>query len=161
MNLEVVHAKSLQLCLTLSDPVDCSRQAPLSMGFSRQEHWSGSPCPPPGDHPNPRIEPTSQVSCIGRHVLYHSRRLHYMCPDSKFNIQEGRLGYSLLHQAFNNLGFATIATVRHGSFSCSPQSVADNTENLSRKGSMGQIDSSPYLEWMQKYSQRYVSERIS
>ena len=31
-------------------------QAPLSMGFSRQEHWSGLPCPPPGDLPDPGIE---------------------------------------------------------------------------------------------------------
>jgi len=29
------------------------------MGFSKQEHWSGLPCPPPGDLPDPRIEPTS------------------------------------------------------------------------------------------------------
>ena len=36
-------AKSLQLCLTLCDPVDGSHQAPLSLGFSRQEHWSGLP----------------------------------------------------------------------------------------------------------------------
>ena len=34
-------------------------QAPLSMGFSRQEHWSGLPCPPPGDLPDPGIEPGS------------------------------------------------------------------------------------------------------
>ena len=31
-------------------------QAPLSMGFSRQEYWSGFPCPPPGDLPNPGIK---------------------------------------------------------------------------------------------------------
>ena len=31
------------------------------MGFSRQEHWSGFPCPPPGDLPDPGIEPTSLV----------------------------------------------------------------------------------------------------
>ena len=31
-------------------------QAPLSMGFFRREHWSGLPCPPPGDLPNPGIE---------------------------------------------------------------------------------------------------------
>ena len=37
-------------------------QAPLSMGFSRQEYWSGLPCPSPGDLPDPGIEP--QVSCI-------------------------------------------------------------------------------------------------
>ena len=32
-------------------------QAPLSMGFSRQEYWSGMPCPPPGDLPQPQIKP--------------------------------------------------------------------------------------------------------
>ena len=32
-------------------------QAPLSMGFSRQEYWSGLPFPPPGDLPNPGTEP--------------------------------------------------------------------------------------------------------
>ena len=40
-------AKSLQLCPTLCDPIDGSPQAPLSMGFSRQEHWSGLPFPSP------------------------------------------------------------------------------------------------------------------
>ena len=34
-------------------------QAPLSMGFSRQKYWSGLPCPPPEDLPNPGIEPMS------------------------------------------------------------------------------------------------------
>ena len=42
-----VHAKSLQLCPTLCNPMDCSCQAPLSMGFSRQEYWSGLPFPSP------------------------------------------------------------------------------------------------------------------
>ena len=37
-------------------------QAPLSMGFSRQEDWSGLSCPPPGDLPNPGIEPASLMS---------------------------------------------------------------------------------------------------
>ena len=41
------------------DPMDWSRQAPLSMGFSRQEYWSGLPFPSPGDLPNPGIEPRS------------------------------------------------------------------------------------------------------
>jgi len=37
-----------QSCLTLSDPMDCGAfQAPLSMGFSRQEYWSGLPLPSP------------------------------------------------------------------------------------------------------------------
>ena len=37
-------------------------QAPLSMGFSRQEYWSGLPCPLPGDPPHPGIKPTSLMS---------------------------------------------------------------------------------------------------
>ena len=32
------------------------------MGLSRQEYWSGLPCPPPGDLPDPGTEPTSSVS---------------------------------------------------------------------------------------------------
>ena len=39
-----------------------ARQAPLSMGFSRQEYWSGLPCPPPGDLPNPGIETRSPAA---------------------------------------------------------------------------------------------------
>ena len=39
-----------------------ARQAPLSMGFSRQEYWSGLPCPPPGNLPNPGIKPESLTS---------------------------------------------------------------------------------------------------
>ena len=39
-----------------------AHQAPLSMGFFRQEYWSGLPSSPPGDLPNPRIEPKSLMS---------------------------------------------------------------------------------------------------
>ena len=39
-----------------------ARQAPLSMGFSRQEYWSGLPCPPPGELPDSGIEPTSPAA---------------------------------------------------------------------------------------------------
>ena len=39
-----------------------AHQAPLFMGFSRQEYWSGLSCPPPGDLPDPGIEPMSLVS---------------------------------------------------------------------------------------------------
>ena len=44
---------------TFCDPKDVARQAPLSMGFSRQEYWSGLPCSPPEDLPNPGIKPRS------------------------------------------------------------------------------------------------------
>ena len=46
-------------CLTLVTPWTVAFQAPLSMGFSRQEFWSGLPCLPPGDLPDPGIEPRS------------------------------------------------------------------------------------------------------
>ena len=52
-------------------PWTVARQAPLSMGFSRQEYWSGLPFASPGELPNPGIEPcVSCISCIGRWVLY-------------------------------------------------------------------------------------------
>ena len=53
-------AKSLQLCLTLCDPMDC--RPPLFMGFPRQEYWSGLLCAPPGDLPDPEIQPESLTS---------------------------------------------------------------------------------------------------
>ena len=43
-------------------PWSVDDQTPLSMGFSRQEYWSGLPCPPPGDLPDPGIEPASLMS---------------------------------------------------------------------------------------------------
>ena len=43
-------------CPTFCDPVDCNRQAPPSMGFSRQEYWSGLPLSFPGDLPDTGIE---------------------------------------------------------------------------------------------------------
>ena len=39
-----------------------ARQAPQSVGFSRQEYWSGLPCPPPGHLPNPGMKPVSLAS---------------------------------------------------------------------------------------------------
>ena len=47
------HFSRVQLFVTLWT---VALQAPLSMGFSRQEYWSGLPCPPPGDLPDPGIE---------------------------------------------------------------------------------------------------------
>ena len=54
----------LQSFLTLCNPTNCSPQAPLSMGFSRQEYWSGLPCRPPGDHPKPSIKPAYLMSSV-------------------------------------------------------------------------------------------------
>ena len=43
----------------VATPWTVTCQAPLSMGFPRQEHWSGLPFPSPGDLPDPGIAPTS------------------------------------------------------------------------------------------------------
>ena len=48
-----------KLCLTLMTPWTVTCQAPLSLGFSRQEYWSGLPFPSPGDLLNPGIESRS------------------------------------------------------------------------------------------------------
>ena len=51
--------KSLSRVRLFATPQTIAYQAPPSMGFSRQEYWSGLPFPSPGDLPNPRIEPGS------------------------------------------------------------------------------------------------------
>ena len=43
-------------------PWTAGLQASLSAGFSRQEYWSGLPCPPPGDLLDPGIEPVSPIA---------------------------------------------------------------------------------------------------
>ena len=53
------HFSCVQLFVTLWSIV---RQAPLSMGLSRQDYWSVLPCPSPEDLPNPATEPTSLTS---------------------------------------------------------------------------------------------------
>ena len=51
-----------KLCPTLVNPWIVACQAPPSMGFPRQENWSGLPCPPPGAFPNPGIKPAFLAS---------------------------------------------------------------------------------------------------
>ena len=51
--------------LVMSDSVTpwaVAHQGPMSMGFSRQEYWSGMPCPPPGDLPDPEMELASPAA---------------------------------------------------------------------------------------------------
>ena len=53
------------------------------MGFFRQEYWNGLPCPPPGDLPNPGIEPESPVSPV---LQADSLLLsHQESPNSSYN----------------------------------------------------------------------------
>ena len=57
--------KSLSCVRLFVTPWTVACQAPLSMGFSRQEYWSGLPFPSPGDLPNPGIEPGSPALQAG------------------------------------------------------------------------------------------------
>ena len=50
---------------SFATPWTVAHQVPLSVGFSSQEYWSGVPFPPPGDLPNPGIEPTSSALAGG------------------------------------------------------------------------------------------------
>ena len=94
-----------QSCPTLCDPVDCNLPGSPSMGFSRQEYWSGLTFPSPGDLPNPGIEPGSpalqadaltseppgkQISgcrrkiCIGKRVQENMPKVHLPISDICF-----------------------------------------------------------------------------
>ena len=82
------HFSCVQLFATLWT---VALQAPLSMGFSRQEYWSGLPSHPPGDPPNPGNQiHISYISCTGRRVLYHECHLGslLLCLWSIYNLSK-------------------------------------------------------------------------
>ena len=75
----------------IASPWTVALQAPLSIGFSRQEPWSGFPFPPPGDLSNPEIKPMSLVTPalteksfrqINTHLLYSLKILPW---NGKYN----------------------------------------------------------------------------
>ena len=72
-------------CLTLATPWTVARQAPLSMGFSRQEYWNGLPFPSPEHLPNPGIEPGSPPALQADSLLTSYER----SPDL------GRVGHNI------------------------------------------------------------------
>ena len=55
-------AKLLQSCQSFATLLTVAFQAPLSIGFSRQEYWNGLPCLTPRDLPDPGMEPASLVA---------------------------------------------------------------------------------------------------
>ena len=59
---ECMCGQSLSCVLLFATPWTVAHQASLSMGFSRQEYWSGLPSPPPGDLPDPGFKHTSPAS---------------------------------------------------------------------------------------------------
>ena len=77
--------------LLVTPATPAARVLSLSMGFSRQEYWSGLPCPPPRDLPNPGTEPVSSVSP----VLASSSL-------SLCHLGSSNMGHSLLLQILNS-----------------------------------------------------------
>ena len=82
----------LSCVLTLCDPMDSSHQASLSIGFSRQEYWSGWPCPSPGDLPDSGFE----LGCLALQAdslpseppgSFTDVRLHILLITSKLSLQ--------------------------------------------------------------------------
>ena len=73
----IVTRACVRACSVVSDsatPWTVACQAALSLGFSRQEYWSGLPCPPPGDLPDPGIKPASPALQAGSLPLSHPGR---------------------------------------------------------------------------------------
>ena len=76
---------------SLATPWIIAHQAPLSMGFSRQECWNGLSFPPPGDLPDPEIEPASLASpaLAGRFfTVIQVDPLHHLDHHNKYNNNE-------------------------------------------------------------------------
>ena len=85
-----------QSCPTLGTPYNVAHQALLSMGFSRQEYWSGLPFPSPGDFPDPGIKPKSpalQADSLpseppGKPVYFHPvQKLTISCRSLRKSLQ--------------------------------------------------------------------------
>ena len=89
--IRAMKVKSLSRVRLSATPWTIAHQAPLSMGFARQEYWSGLPFPSPGDRPNPGIDPRSPALRAdaltseppGKH--YTVFVLYFLFPDSHQN----------------------------------------------------------------------------
>ena len=86
---------------SLATPWTVAHQAPLSMGFSKKEYWSGLPFPPPEDLPNPGIKPMSPALAggffttepLGKHSnKYVSINNYFKYKWTKFSNQKAQSG---------------------------------------------------------------------
>ena len=75
-DLTIGHAYELSHIQLFATPWTVLHQAPLSMGFPRQEYWSGLPFPPPEDLFDPGIEPASPALQVGSLPLSYLRRVN-------------------------------------------------------------------------------------
>jgi len=77
---------SLSVVSDSATPWTVPCQAPLSMGFSRQEYWSGFPFPSPGDFPNPGIEPKSPALQVDSLPMSHQGSMQYGSRKENFHL---------------------------------------------------------------------------
>ena len=93
-----MRAKSIQLCLTPCDPMDCSLPDPSVHRLSQYEYWSGLPSPSPGGLPNPEIKPTSLRSPASAGMFFTSTTgealgvplyIQSNCPGEDWGTQDG------------------------------------------------------------------------
>ena len=125
-----MHAKSLQLCLAFCDPVDCS--PPGSSIFTRQEYWSGLPCPPPGNVPNPGIELTSLRSPALAGRFFTTRASYpYIMKYSSYRRDRLHAQFSALDYQFL-LGFLNIDI----GLPCFPDSSVDKESSCMQETSV-------------------------
>ena len=97
-----------QLCLTLGDAWTAAREAPPSAGFSRQEYWSGLPCPSPGDLPSLSNEYILNINRIKWRVNYWKKRQFVMFePPRQYTMirVSNKIGFHLLSALFDRLVF--------------------------------------------------------
>ena len=87
---DMLSAKLLQSCPTGVTLWTVAHHAPLSMGFSRQKYWSGLPCSPPGDLPDPGFEPASLMS----NLHWQEMATHSVPLPGKSHGQRSLVGYN-------------------------------------------------------------------
>ena len=127
-------------------PLDCSRQAPLSMGFSRQEYWSGLPFPSPGDLPNSGIK----SACIAG--KFHPSHQGHCCLTTQIHNKSFVLFCSLAPQWASSSLFCGTALQMLGDSSHVPHAFP-RVEFLLHQGSQScqlvcRHKASPFLSWV-------------
>ena len=88
-----------------------AQQAPLSMGFSRQEHWNGLPCSPPGDLPDPGIELVALMSPALAGGFFTISPTSFQGPEISFSLVQSLMflvWLASLHTEHTNVGSLTL-----------------------------------------------------
>ena len=102
--------KSLRCVLLFATPWTVAQQTALSMGVSRKEYWNGLPFPPPGDLPDPGIEPTSPALQVDSFTTEPPGKPFYpVAAAAAKSLQSCRLlatPWTAAHQAPSSMGFS-------------------------------------------------------